>query len=156
MVTMAQRIEELREEKGLSRPAFAAALGFPKTAPEKFETGRQTPTRDQQQKMADFFGVSLFYLRGESADRTRQDSWMDDAYADSDPGHAPMAAAKKAVKAAMTGSAPSQGDGSMFGAFKNSKGFQEMVRSTVLEVLRSPEGEEILAQVIRKELTRHR
>ena len=26
MVTMAQRIEALREEKGLSRPAFAAAL----------------------------------------------------------------------------------------------------------------------------------
>ena len=155
MVTMAQRIEELREEKGLSRPAFAAALGFPKTAPEKFETGRQTPTKDQQQKMADFFGVSLFYLRGESTDRTRQDSWMDAALSDTEPGHIPMPAVKKAVKATMTSSsAQTSGDGSMFEAFKNSKGFQAMVRSTVLEVLRSPEGEEILSQVIRKELTR--
>ena len=29
MITMAQRIEELRTEKGLSRPALSAALGFP-------------------------------------------------------------------------------------------------------------------------------
>ena len=28
MVTMAQRIEELRTERGLSRPALSAALGF--------------------------------------------------------------------------------------------------------------------------------
>ena len=154
MVTMAQRIEELREEKGLSRPAFAAALGFPKNAPEKFETGRQTPTKDQQQKMADFFGVSLFYLKGESSDRTRQDSWMDGAYADDEPGHVPMAAARKAVKATLASSGSDAGQGSLFDAFKNSKPFQEMVRATVLEVLRSPEGEEILSQVLRKELSR--
>ena len=63
MITMAQRIEALRTERGLSRPALSAALGFPKTAVEKFETGRQTPTQDQQDKLASYFGVSLFYLR---------------------------------------------------------------------------------------------
>ena len=36
MVTLAQRIEELRTAKGLSRPALAAALGLPRTAIEKF------------------------------------------------------------------------------------------------------------------------
>ena len=77
MITMAQRIEELRTEKGLSRPALSAALGFPKTAAEKFETGRATPTAEQQKKMADFFGVSLFYLKGESNDKTRQETWME-------------------------------------------------------------------------------
>ena len=71
MITMAQRIEALRVEKGLSRPQLSAALGLPKSAMEKFETGRQTPTQDQQKKLADYFGVSLFYLRGESDDRTR-------------------------------------------------------------------------------------
>ena len=76
MVTMAQRIEALRNEKGLSRPALAAELGFPKNAIEKYETGRATPTKDQQEKMASYFGVSLFYLKGESDDPTRQDSWM--------------------------------------------------------------------------------
>ena len=79
MVTMAQRIEELRTEQNMSRPALAAALGFPKNALEKFETGRQSPTREQAQKLADFFGVSMFYLKGESNDRTRMDDWMESA-----------------------------------------------------------------------------
>ena len=82
MVTLAQRLEELRTERGLSRPALSAELGFPKNAVEKFETGRQTPTREQQEKIAFYFGVSAFYLRGESSDRTRQDNWMDAAYAE--------------------------------------------------------------------------
>ena len=82
MITLAQRIEALRTERGLSRPALSRALGFPKKAAEKFETGRQTPTREQQEKMAAFFGVSLFYLRGESNDRTRQETWMDGGFQD--------------------------------------------------------------------------
>ena len=73
MVTLGQRLEELRTERGLSRPALSAALGLPKGAAEKFETGRQTPTKEQQEKIAAYFGVSLFYLRGESSDRTRQE-----------------------------------------------------------------------------------
>ena len=77
MITMAQRIEALRTERGLSRPALAAALAFPKGSIDKFETGRQTPTREQQDKMAAFFGVSLFYLRGESNDRTKMENWAD-------------------------------------------------------------------------------
>ena len=82
MVTMAQRIEQLRGERGLSRPALSVALGFPRMAVEKFETGRQTPTQDQQEKLAAFFGVSVFYLRGENNDRTRMDDWMDGAFLD--------------------------------------------------------------------------
>lgn len=94
MITMAQRIEELRTEKGLSRPALSAALGFPKTAAEKFETGRATPTAEQQKKMADFFGVSLFYLKGESNDKTRQETWMDGDFVDDDePVQAPSPSA---------------------------------------------------------------
>jgi hypothetical protein len=77
---------------------------------------------------------------------------MDAAFAQEEPGHVPMPAAKKPAKPA---SSPS-GDGSMFEAFRNSKGFQEMIRSTVLDVLRSPEGQEILSQVLRKELNRQK
>ena len=66
-------------KRGLSRPQLSAALGLPKSAMEKFETGRQTPTQDQQKKLADYFGVSLFYLRGESDDRTRMESWLSGA-----------------------------------------------------------------------------
>ena len=91
MVTMAQRIEQLRSERGLSRPALSAALGFPRMAVEKFETGRQTPTQDQQEKLASFFGVSVLYLRGENNDRVRMDDWMDGAFLDPPPrqGRAP-------------------------------------------------------------------
>ena len=76
MVTMAQRIEALRTERNISRPGLSAELGFPRTALEKFETGRQTPTQDQQNKLAKYFGVSLAYLRGENDDPTQTDSWL--------------------------------------------------------------------------------
>ena len=154
MVTMAQRIEELREEKGLSRPAFAAALGLPKNAPEKFETGRATPTKEQQDKMADFFGVSLFYLKGESSDRTRMDAWLDGDFRDEGTDHVPMKAAAPKAKPAVS-SAPTAGGG-VFDAFLDSPGFKDLIRKTVTEVLRSPEGEEIIAKVVRKELLKQK
>ena len=84
MVTMAQRIEALRTEAGLARVPASLELGFPKNAFEKFETGRQTPTKEQQEKLASYFGVSLFYLRGESNDRTRQEDWMSEGYSGAD------------------------------------------------------------------------
>ena len=57
MISLGGRIEELRSERGLSRPALCAELNFPKNAIEKFETGRQTPTKAQQERMAEYFGV---------------------------------------------------------------------------------------------------
>ena len=44
--------------------------------------------------------------------------------------------------------------GAVFSALLKSKSFQDMVRSTVLEVLRSPEGQQLLAKAVRKELDR--
>ena len=148
MVTLAQRIEELRTAKGLSRPALAAALGFPRTAIEKFETGRQTPTQDQQNKLASYFGVSLFYLRGETNDTTQMSDWMDGAFLD-EPAPAPVP--KRAAKPAAAASSGGEG-GTMFDAFLTSKKFQEALRAAVLDTLRTPEGQEILAKAIRKEL----
>ena len=148
MVTLAQRIEELRTAKGLSRPALAAALGFPRTAIEKFETGRQTPTQDQQSKLASYFGVSLFYLRGETNDTTQMSDWMDGAFLD-EP--APAPAPKRAVKPAAAAASGGEG-GTMFDAFLTSKKVQEALRTAVLDTLRTPEGQEILAKAIRREL----
>lgn len=99
MITMAQRIEELRTERGLSRGELSAAMGLPKNAAEKFETGRQTPTQEQQARLAAFFEVSVFYLRGESNDRTRQENWMDGDFVDDEPAPAPRRAAPKAAPA---------------------------------------------------------
>ena len=149
MVTMAQRIEALRTEKGLSRPALSAALGFPKNAVEKFETGRQTPTQDQQKKIADYFGVSVPYLRGENDDPTRMDDWMDGAFLDTP---APAAAAATPKRAAKNAAKAAVEESSVFDAFLNSKKFQESLRTAILETLRSPEGQELLAKAVRKEL----
>lgn len=149
MVTMAQRLEALRTERGISRPALSAALGFPRTAMEKFETGRQTPTQDQQKKLADYFGVSLFYLRGESDDPTRMETWLNGGdVPDDEPAPVSRPAVQKPRPAAV------QEDGAVFGALLKSPSFQSLIRSAALEALRSPEGQELLAKAIRRELGR--
>ena len=146
MVTMAQRIEQLRSERGLSRPALSAALGFPRMAVEKFETGRQTPTQDQQEKLASFFGVSVLSLGGENNGRIRMDDWMDGAFLDQ-----PAPAPEPPRRAKPVPAAPA-GEGTMLDAFLTSKKFQEALRGAVLEALRSPEGQELLAKAVRREM----
>ncbi len=150
MVTMAQRLEALRMERGISRPALSAALGFPKTAMEKFETGRQTPTQDQQRKLADYFSVTLPYLRGESDDPAEGDSWLSGNVPAEEPLRAPAAppVSRKPRPAAV------QEDGAVFGALLKSPSFQSLMREAALEALRSPEGQELLAKAIRRELGR--
>ncbi|MCF2615683.1 helix-turn-helix transcriptional regulator [Oscillibacter valericigenes] len=154
MITIAQRIEALRVEKGLSRPALAAALGLPRMSVEKFETGRQTPSQDQQAKLAQYFGVSLAYLRGESDDPSGTDSWLSGNVADEPAVPRPVPKAAPRPAAQVVQSSGGDGDGAVFSALLKSKSFQDMVRSTVLEVLRSPEGQQLLAKAIRKELGR--
>ena len=152
MVTIAQRIESLRIEKGLSRPALASAIGLPRMSIEKFETGRQTPTADQQKKLASFFGVSLFYLKGETDDRTDMDNWLNMTFTDDAPTPAPVVRKPVAQPTVVAQSAGSKEDGAVFSALLKSSSFQSMIRSTVLDVLRSPEGQELIAQAVRKEL----
>ena len=149
MVTIGQRIEALRTQQGISRPALAAALGLPRLSIEKFETGRQTPTQEQQKKLADYFHVSLFYLRGESDDPTSMESWLNGIVPDDEPAPAPRPVSRPTVVAQSSGSGE---DGAVFSALLKSKGFQAMVRETVLDVLRSPEGQELIAKAVRKEL----
>ena len=149
MVTLAQRITELRTERGMSRPELSAALGLPKNGIEKFETGRQTPTQEQQAKMAAYFEVSPFYLRGESNDRTRQETWMDGGFVDDEPAPAPVRRA--APRPAPVSHGKDEG-GSLLDPLMKNRAFQDMVRATVLEVLRSPEGQELLAQAVRGQL----
>ena len=150
MVTMAQRLEALRIERGISRPALSAALGFPKTAMEKFETGRQTPTQDQQRKLADYFSVTLPYLRGESDDPAEGDSWLSGNVPAEEPLRAPAAppVSRKPRPAAV------QEDGAVFGALLKSPSFQALMRDAALEALRSPEGQELLTKAVRRELGR--
>lgn len=152
MVTLAQRIEALRVEKGLSRPALSAALGLPKSAAEKFETGRQTPTQEQQKQLAAFFGVSVFYLRGESDDRTQMENWLNNPFIDESP--KPVRPSSVPERSVVTTSSKEQGEGAVFSALLKSKAFQDMIRDTVVQVLRSPEGQALISEAVRKELGR--
>ncbi|OUQ79995.1 helix-turn-helix transcriptional regulator [Flavonifractor sp. An10] len=154
MVTMAQRIEALRTEAGLSRPAASQALGFPKNAFEKFETGRQTPAKEQQEKMASYFGVSLFYLRGESNDRTRQEDWMSGTLP-AEEEDAPVYRPAPAPKKVRTEPAAPQ-SATMLDALFAGKAAREQFKAMVLEVLRSPEGQAVIAQAVWKELAKHK
>ncbi len=153
MVTMAQRIEALRDEAGLSRPALSAAVGFPKNAIEKFETGRATPTKEQQEKLASYFGVSIFYLRGESGDRTRQEDWMSGALSsrEEEPVYRPTPAPKRPKPEPVQ-----SGGATMLEALFASKQAKEQFKAMVLEVLRSPEGQDAIAQVVWKELAKRK
>lgn len=155
MVTLAQRLEQLRTQRGLTRPALSAALGLPKNAIEKFETGRQTPTKEQQSRLAAFFEVSLMYLQGETDDPIRQDSWMSAAL--NEEAQEPTPPIRPVSRPAVTHSAAPQSQaGSMVQSFLNNKAFQDTVRAMVLEVLRTPEGQELLSQIVRKELNRQK
>ena len=148
MVTMAQRIEALRTEKGLSRPALAAALGLPRLSIEKFETGRQTPSQEQQ-KLAGAFGVSLPYLRGETDDPTSMDNWLSGAVPQEDV-VLPKAVRKATAAVVAQSGDNSKSDGAVFSALLKSDSFKALVRETVLDVLKSPEGQALLAKAAKK------
>ena len=151
MVTMAQRIEELRTKKAMSRPALAAALGLPRLSIEKFETGRQTPTQEQQQKLASAFGVSIAYLRGETDDPTSMDNWLSGAVPAEDPVVLPKAVRRAtAAVVAQSGDSVKNDGGAVFSALLKSDSFKALVRETVLDVLKSPEGQALLAKAAKK------
>ena len=151
MVTMAQRIEELRTKKAMSRAALAAALGLPRLSIEKFETGRQTPTQEQQQKLASAFGVSIAYLRGETDDPTSMDNWLSGAVPAEDPVVLPKAVRRAtAAVVAQSGDSGKNDGGAVFSALLKSDSFKALVRETVLDVLKSPEGQALLAKAAKK------
>ena len=151
MVTMAQRIEELRTKKAMSRPALAAALGLPRLSIEKFETGRQTPTQEQQQKLASAFGVSIAYLRGETDDPTSMDNWLSGAVPAEEPVVLPKAVRQAtAAVVAQSGDSGKNDGGAVFSALLKSDSFKALVRDTVLDVLKSPEGQALLAKAAKK------
>ena len=155
MVTLAQRLESLRNEKGLTRPALSAALAMPRNAVEKFETGRQTPTKEQQQKIAAYFEVSLAYLRGESDDPTSMANWMTVALSGAEP-EPETPVVRRAAPAAPKPQSASGATGGVLAALLANKAFHDTIRAEILEVLRTREGQELLAQIVKKEIDKQK
>ena len=139
MVKLSKRIEELRTEKGMSRYQLCQAMGFPKMTIDKFETGRLTPTKQQLEKLAAYFGVTADYISGENDDTITQ--WIIQSEREEARKAVPPAP-KKTVKQ----SSETQGStNSMMDAFTGS----ELFRQAVLEVLKSPEGIELIRKAMR-------
>ena len=145
MISAAQRLEALRTDKNISRTQLASQLGFPKTAIEKFETGRQTPTKEQYEKLARFFGVSAAYLKGESDDMENVGSWLSgDIAKDSDTPVPTTVQSRK--KPDMQAAARDREDGAVFNLLLKS----DVFKAAVLEVLKSPEGQELIKKAAKK------
>ncbi len=60
----AERIKELRLEKGISQAALAKAIGVSQKAVDFWEKGENEPKASYILKLADFFDVSTDYLLG--------------------------------------------------------------------------------------------
>ncbi|MEY8386705.1 helix-turn-helix transcriptional regulator [Oscillospiraceae bacterium 38-13] len=69
------KIQELRENAGLSRVEVAARLGLDKSSISHWEHGKTTPTSDKLPLLADLFGCSIDALYGrQTTAPNRQDS----------------------------------------------------------------------------------
>ncbi|MDO4459118.1 MAG: helix-turn-helix domain-containing protein [Clostridia bacterium] len=144
MIKISKRIEELRKERGLSAYQLCNELGFPKMSIEKFEAGKLTPTKLQQEKIARFFGVSTDYLTGENDDTMTQ--WIRD-----DERQASRQISRQSIttvpkKTVKQQSETQSNTGSMMDAFANS----EVFKKAVLEVLKTPEGMELIRKALCK------
>lgn len=72
-MTLMDRIEELCAEKGIKRRQMEREAGLGAGATTKWKQG-MIPSQQSLKKVADFFGVSVAYLQGESDYRTEQDA----------------------------------------------------------------------------------
>lgn len=61
------KLTELRKQRGLTQSDIAKALGIARTTYSSYEQGRRSPDVDIQNKIADYFNVSLDYLHGRGA-----------------------------------------------------------------------------------------
>lgn len=59
------RIKELRQSKGLTQAELATKLGVTRQAVSLYEKGQRKPKIETLKKLADYFGVSVPYIKGE-------------------------------------------------------------------------------------------
>lgn len=64
MTTFPQRLQALRDKKGISRSTMSELCGLSKSMISKYERGERQPTLGPLIELADFFECSLDYLAG--------------------------------------------------------------------------------------------
>lgn len=67
MITLADRLKELRKDKGLTQKDLGDILGVGKTTISMYENGNSTPNDEIKLKICDYFDISLDYLIGKSS-----------------------------------------------------------------------------------------
>lgn len=67
----ASRIKQLRENRNISQEKLAEKIGISKSAISMYEQGGRIAPMKIQEKIADFFGVSLDYLWGRKAEENK-------------------------------------------------------------------------------------
>lgn len=72
-MTLGSRIQELREEKNISRKSLAQVLEISYSAMSKYETNERFPEKEMLVQLADYFNVSIDYLIGRSDIRVEKD-----------------------------------------------------------------------------------
>ena len=68
-----ERVDELTKEKGLTGKQVMEQCGISKNSFVNWRSGRK-PTKTTKKILAEFFGVSVEYLMGETDDRTKKNS----------------------------------------------------------------------------------
>ena len=86
MATFANRVKEQRVKKGLSQPQLAEEIGLTKQTISLWERGVRRPDFETMNILAQYFGVNLAYLIGQSDDPTVHELTDEDAsdWADSE------------------------------------------------------------------------
>lgn len=69
------KIKELRHEKGLSLRAMCTEINIPASTLSQYERGVREPKLKTWEKLANFFGVSVAYLIGESNIKKPYSKW---------------------------------------------------------------------------------
>lgn len=62
------RLRELRKKRGLTQLQLAEALKINRSTLAKYETGENEPDHQTMQQIADFFGVTVDFIIGNSDD----------------------------------------------------------------------------------------
>ena len=70
MATFAERLKELRTEKGLKQEELAKEIAASKNTVSRWELGQNVPKEEMRFFIAQFFGGQYGYLMGYTDDRT--------------------------------------------------------------------------------------
>ncbi len=69
-MTFAERLKQLRKEKGLTQEELALIISKNRSTVAGYETERKEPDHETLKKLADYFEISVDYLLGRTDIRT--------------------------------------------------------------------------------------